>query len=153
MASAFSIIDLNVIKTNRYMEHLYAHRKSLVGQKCYHVYQGRSSPCPWCPTLRALDTGRASSALVPHPSSDDPTGWIELSAFPVKDKNGDIVANQRWLSKFRFVHPGDMEMGPEGEIYLLEYGSAWYDGNDGALKRHGIGIAVGLQQCSLNEHE
>ena len=51
------------------------------------------------------------------------------------DKNGDIVANQPWLSKFRFVHPGDMEMGPEGEIYLLEYGSAWYDGNDGALKR------------------
>ena len=28
-----------------------------------------------------------------------------------------------------------MEMGPRGEVYLLEYGSAWYDGNDGKLKR------------------
>ena len=28
-----------------------------------------------------------------------------------------------------------MEMGPKGEVYLLEYGSAWYDGSDGVLKR------------------
>ena len=58
--------------------------------------------------------------------------WIRVIKL---DEKGDIVWNEPWLSKFRFVHPGDMAMGPQGELYILEYGTAWYDGNDGALKR------------------
>lgn len=51
------------------------------------------------------------------------------------DDKGDIEWNEPWLGKYRFVHPGDMEMGPKGELFILEYGSAWYDGKDGKLKR------------------
>ncbi len=58
--------------------------------------------------------------------------WIRVIKL---DEKGDIVWNEPWLSKFRFIHPGDMAMGPQGELYILEYGTAWYDGNDGALKR------------------
>lgn len=58
--------------------------------------------------------------------------WIRVIKL---DQNGNIVWNEPWLSKFRFVHPGDMAMGPNGELYILEYGTAWYDGNDGKLKR------------------
>ena len=28
-----------------------------------------------------------------------------------------------------------MAFGPKGELFILEYGSAWYDGKDGKLKR------------------
>lgn len=51
------------------------------------------------------------------------------------DEDGNLVANDPWLSKHFFVHPVDMEMGIGGEVWLLEYGSSWYDGNDGKLKR------------------
>ncbi|MGJ8696155.1 MAG: PQQ-dependent sugar dehydrogenase [Verrucomicrobiaceae bacterium] len=60
------------------------------------------------------------------------SNWIRVIRL---DEKGDIVSNEPWLSKFRFVHLGDMEMSPKGELYILEYGSAWYDGNDGKLKR------------------
>jgi len=58
--------------------------------------------------------------------------WIRVIKL---DQNGQILWNEPWLSKFRFTHPGDMAMGPQGQLYLLEYGSSWYDGNDGKLKR------------------
>lgn len=58
--------------------------------------------------------------------------WIRVIKL---DQSGAIVWNEPWLAKFRFVHPGDMEMGPKGELFVLEYGSAWYDGSDGKLKR------------------
>ncbi len=51
------------------------------------------------------------------------------------DEDGNLIANDPWLSKHFFVHPVDMEMGINGEVWLLEYGSAWYDGTDGSLKR------------------
>jgi len=60
------------------------------------------------------------------------SNWIRLIKM---DENGDIVSNEPWLSKFRFSHLSDLEMGPKGELFILEYGSKWYDGNDGTLKR------------------
>tara|TARA_R110002096_G_scaffold4493_13_gene20875 strand:+ start:629 stop:2272 length:1644 start_codon:yes stop_codon:yes gene_type:complete len=51
------------------------------------------------------------------------------------DEDGNLIANDPWLSKHFFVHPVDMEMGIGGDVWLLEYGSSWYDGNDGKLKR------------------
>lgn len=50
------------------------------------------------------------------------------------DQKGDIEWNEPWLGKHRFVHPGDMALGPKGQLFVLEYGSAWYDGKDGKLK-------------------
>jgi cytochrome c len=62
--------------------------------------------------------------------------WTKARLYAIKlDAKGNIEWNQPFLGKYRFVHPGDMEMGPRGELYLLEYGSAWYDGKDGKLKR------------------
>ena len=83
--------DLNVINTNRWMEQMYTSRKPLVGRKCFQVYQERTTPCPWCPTLKTIETGNVHTEIVPYPSVDKPTGWIELSAFPIKDKNGNVV--------------------------------------------------------------
>lgn len=60
------------------------------------------------------------------------SNWLRLIKV---DEKGNIVSNEPWLAKFRFVHPNDMEMGSKGELYILEYGSSWYDGNDGKLKR------------------
>lgn len=88
-----SILDteLNVVKTNGWMEQMYETQGVLVGRKCFDVYQQRTSPCPWCPSIKTIETGRGHTEIVPYPSADKPTGWIELSAFPIKDERGRVV--------------------------------------------------------------
>ncbi len=51
------------------------------------------------------------------------------------DAKGKIVWEEPIFNKHRFVHPTDAEFGSNGELYVLEYGSKWYDGTDGKLKR------------------
>ncbi|MDB4265508.1 PQQ-dependent sugar dehydrogenase [bacterium] len=49
--------------------------------------------------------------------------------------NGELEWKKDWLHDKKFVHPSDVEFGPDGSMYVLEYGSLWYDGSDGKLKR------------------
>ena len=84
--------DLNVLRVNRWMETMYADQMPLVGQKCYAVYQQRDTLCPWCPSLPTIETGEPHSATVPYPGGGEPRGWIELSAFPVKNQAGEVVS-------------------------------------------------------------
>ncbi len=89
-----SVLDtnLNVIRTNHWMEQAYASQMPLTAQKCYQVYQQRQSACPWCPVLPTIETGEVHTEIVPYPSADDPAGWVELSAFPIKDEQVDVVS-------------------------------------------------------------
>jgi len=83
--------DLTVLRVNEWIERMYASRAPLVGEKCYAVYQDRSSPCPWCPSLTALETGETETRIVPYPSTENPSGWIELTSYPLRDECGEIV--------------------------------------------------------------
>jgi len=83
--------DLSILKVNAWMEKMYSDHMPLVGKKCYEVYQQRKSSCPWCPSLPSIKTGEVHSAIVPYPSESDPKGWIDLSAFPLKDANGSVI--------------------------------------------------------------
>lgn len=88
-----SILDknFNIIKVNSWMEESYAEEMPLMGKKCYEVYQKRDDLCPWCPSLIALKTGEKSSSVVPYPSENNPSGWIELTSHPLKDNDGRIL--------------------------------------------------------------
>jgi PAS domain S-box-containing protein len=83
--------DFNILRVNSWIESMYADEAPLVGKKCYAVYQKRNTPCPWCPTLRTIETGETRSSVVLCPSKKHPTGWIDLSAFPLKDAEGQVV--------------------------------------------------------------
>jgi cytochrome c len=39
---------------------------------------------------------------------------------------------ERFMSSHKFSNPIDMEFGPNGDLYVLEYGTAWFQGNDDA---------------------
>jgi signal transduction histidine kinase/ActR/RegA family two-component response regulator len=69
---------------------MYQDRGPLGGRKCYEVYQNRRSPCPFCPTLKTLSTGESQTQVVPYPSEEKPSGWLELSTFPIKDDQGNV---------------------------------------------------------------
>jgi cytochrome c len=48
------------------------------------------------------------------------------------DTNGDLVSIERFMPTAKFSAPIEMEFGPSGDLYVLEYGTAWFKGNDDA---------------------
>lgn len=56
-------------------------------------------------------------------------GWIMAVTM---DVNGDYVSMERFMPSHKFSNPVDMEFGPSGDLYVLEYGTGWFQGNDDA---------------------
>jgi cytochrome c len=56
-------------------------------------------------------------------------GWI--MAVTMKE-NGDFASMERFMPSEKFSNPIDMQFGPNGDLYVLEYGTAWFQGNDDA---------------------
>ncbi|HEY0434431.1 MAG TPA: PQQ-dependent sugar dehydrogenase, partial [Chitinophagaceae bacterium] len=56
-------------------------------------------------------------------------GWIK----PVTmQKNGDFDKMEPFMQNTKFNNPIDMEVGPDGRLYVLEYGSGWFSKNPDA---------------------
>jgi cytochrome c len=45
---------------------------------------------------------------------------------------GDLVSIERFMPSEKFSAPIEMEFAPNGDMYLLEYGTAWFQGNPDA---------------------
>jgi cytochrome c len=56
-------------------------------------------------------------------------GWIMAVTM---DEQSKYVSMERFMPDERFDSPIDMKFGADGDLYLLEYGSAWFKGNDNA---------------------
>jgi cytochrome c len=56
-------------------------------------------------------------------------GWIIAVTM---DEQGNLASMERFMSSHKFSNPIDMEFGPNGDLYVLEYGTAWFQGNDDA---------------------
>jgi len=56
-------------------------------------------------------------------------GWVMAVTM---DKEGNYVSMERFMPSHRFSNPMDMDFGPDGDLYMLEYGTAWFQGNDDA---------------------
>lgn len=60
-------------------------------------------------------------------------GWIKVvTMLP----NGDFDKMEPFMPHTKLAAPIDMELGPDGKIYILEYGNGWFSKNpDAALSR------------------
>ncbi|GAB4016446.1 hypothetical protein GCM10028808_44930 [Spirosoma migulaei] len=56
-------------------------------------------------------------------------GWLMAVTM---DANGNYASMERVMPSYKFSNPMDMEFGPEGDLYMLEYGSGWFTQNDDA---------------------
>jgi cytochrome c len=45
------------------------------------------------------------------------------------DEKGDFVKMERFLPNLKLEHPIDMAFGPNGDLYILEYGQGWFMAN------------------------
>ncbi len=56
-------------------------------------------------------------------------GWIKAVSMK---PNGDYDSMEAFMPSSRFASPIDMELGPDGRIYILEYGKGWFSKNPDA---------------------
>lgn len=56
-------------------------------------------------------------------------GWVK--AVTMAD-NGDYLSMEPFLSNISLAAPIDMELGPDGKLYILEYGKGWFSKNPDA---------------------
>jgi cytochrome c len=56
-------------------------------------------------------------------------GWIMAVTL---DEQGNYKSMERFLPEENFSSAIDMKFAPNGDLYVLEYGSAWFRGNDNA---------------------
>lgn len=56
-------------------------------------------------------------------------GWIMAVSM---DENGDYVSMEQFLPTENFGSAIDMDFSPDGDLYILEYGTAWFQANTNA---------------------
>ena len=56
-------------------------------------------------------------------------GWIMAVTM---DAKGDFVSMERFMPSHKFSNPIELEFAPSGDLYMLEYGSGWFQGNPDA---------------------
>lgn len=60
-------------------------------------------------------------------------GWVKAVTM---NAAGDYISMEPFLSKVSLAAPIDMELGPDGKLYILEYGKGWFTKNpDAAITR------------------
>ena len=57
-------------------------------------------------------------------------GWIMSVTM---DENGNYKSMEKFAPELNFSSAIDMQFGPDGDLYVLEYGSAWFKGNENAF--------------------
>ena len=60
----------------------------IVGLQCYEVWAGRTEPCPDCPVLSAMKTGRSHEREV---IDKDGNAWL-IHGYPIRDSKGNITS-------------------------------------------------------------
>jgi cytochrome c len=62
-------------------------------------------------------------------TADLSRGWIMAVAM---DERGDYRSMERFLPAYKPIEPIDVKFGPDGDLYVLEYGSRWFQKSDDA---------------------
>ncbi|MGC3948099.1 MAG: ThuA domain-containing protein [Chryseolinea sp.] len=56
-------------------------------------------------------------------------GWIMAVTM---DAEGNYTSMEQFMPGYKFSNPMDMEFAPNGDLYMLEYGTGWFQANDDA---------------------
>ncbi len=75
-------------------------------------------------------------------------GWVKaVTMLP----NGDFDKMEPFMGSTKFANPIDMEVGPDGKLYVLEYGSGWFSKNpDSGISRVDYNPKSGSKQVPAN---
>lgn len=85
--------DGRVLEMNNTMQRWFPHAVAGTDKPCYQIFadSARPKPCHGCPTMIALESGRAAEAIVGDYERKG-TKTYRITASPVTDKSGQIFA-------------------------------------------------------------
>ncbi len=92
--------------------------RSATGGPIYHQADFKGAKRPW----PAYYEGKWIA-------TDFSRGWIMVISM---DADGNYKSMERFLPSYHPVEPIDMKFGPDGDMYVLEYGSNWFRKSDNA---------------------
>ncbi|HKK66190.1 MAG TPA: PAS domain S-box protein, partial [Clostridia bacterium] len=82
--------DMTIRHVNRRMEEWYGPADTLIGKKCYQVFQNRARMCKDCPVARAMESKQPASSIV-HWGPAQGIEWVEAYGYPMFDKESGEV--------------------------------------------------------------
>ena len=87
----FRIVDVNQVVLDK----LKMEKKDLIGKRCFEIIHRQDTPCIFpdniCPVLETKKTGKYSTAEHIHYNRDGTKEYVEVSASPIKDENGNVT--------------------------------------------------------------
>jgi len=75
-------------------------------------------------------TNKNNSDIKFPPYFDRMRGWIKVVR---TDNNGELIKIEDFMPSTRFVSPIDMQFGPDGSLYVMEFGTTWGANPDARL--------------------
>src|SRR5690606_41028427 len=57
-------------------------------------------------------------------------GWIKVVSI---GDNGELIKIEDFMPSTRFISPIDMQFGPDGSLYIMEFGTTWGANPDARL--------------------
>ena len=81
--------DLNIIYQNDAMQRVFGRH---LGEKCYAIYEHRTSPCEGCGIRKAFESGEPALVLRTAFAADGTTSFWENACFPIFDLQRRVVA-------------------------------------------------------------
>ncbi|MBW1673784.1 MAG: PAS domain-containing protein, partial [Deltaproteobacteria bacterium] len=85
--------DMRIIWANQTHEReLNIHPEELIGQQCYSVFVKRDTPCPECPSIKAIKSGQIEHTVLARPSikNQEKITYLDSYAVPLKNESGAI---------------------------------------------------------------
>src|SRR6056297_184961 len=82
--------DMTIRHVNRRMEEWYGPADTLIGKKCYQVFQNRARMCKDCPVARVMESKQPASSIV-HWGPAQGIEWVESYGYPMFDKESGEV--------------------------------------------------------------
>ena len=81
--------ELRIVQTNQLFQHDFGNR---VGELCYQVYKGRSSPCPECPVVKTFADGQVHSNEEMVITRNGQEAFVIVYTSPLYNDQNQIVA-------------------------------------------------------------
>ncbi len=114
---------LRVTQANRWIEKRYSGTEPLVGQKCHAALYRRDQPCPACPALRTLQTGKPQSQIAKVAAGPGRVLWFEFITFPLLTGEGEtvgVVEQVKDITKLRLAEDRLRDLAALRHIFIDE---------------------------------
>lgn len=109
--------------SSKIFDHLGTGGKSPIGGPVYRREQNKK--VSWVETPRNFPAYYDGKLFIAEWMRD----WINVVTM---DDQGRLKSIERFMPSAKFDHPIDLEFGPDGALYILEYGTFWFAQNKNA---------------------